>query len=737
MKRHIRRLRYFFTAFLALFFFGGRPVEFGEEHSFFHGFLIPNPVIKIGLGVNLSDIEINSSSGMKIYEVNKDYRLVSDDAQEVRIKGRREKLTEKFVILVAHAQERKEAEVKAQQLSQELGRRVAIEEDRDELNGPFLLKIGDFLTRGEALAYFKTLDAAGVKDAWIMTEEVTVKESKPVWMLVNDELQSLTEETVLYFIPANQESFLSFNGRSYRGLFILESSRKGMVLVNLLNLEDYLKGVVPNELSPAGSGEIEALKAQAVAARTYAFKNLGEFRELGFDLWDTARSQVYRGIGSELDLSSRAVDETKGEVLLYRGTLINALYTSTCGGRTENSENVFGGKAVPYLRSTVCVYEEKPEQTIRTERPAPARAQAFGQDISLEIASLAALGVIPAGGDPVDFREMAQPEEAAAWIRNARGLLGSRGEAAAFPAPAVTFHSLASFIIQAFHWQDRVQHLLVREEVEYIAGRPPGPADADRRDLAYLIWAEVFPPLEAMGSPDRALSRGELVHSLYRVLVGSPGFIHSGTIENIGRDALQVSEDFRPGRLRLPPDLCLVRDYLEGYSYPASLSLWPGDKARWLERDGAVVLLEVDPSPETNVLDRSSTFHRWQVRRSREELEKLVNQFLPVGRLIDVVDRKRGESGRVIELLVEGGEGQATVTGLKVRTVLGLRDTLFAIDREYDAAGGVSFFTFSGKGWGHGVGLCQVGAIGMAQQGARYQDILEKYYQGVKIHKGY
>jgi stage II sporulation protein D len=738
MKRHIRRARYFFIAFLALFFFGGRPVEFGKENSFFHGFLIPNPVIKIGLGVNLSDIEIASSSGMKVYEVNRDYRLVSDDAQGVRIKGRREKLSEKFVILIAHAQERKEAEIMARDLEAKLGRKVYVEENKeDELGGSFEVKVGDFLTRGEALAFIKELNAAGVSEAWILTEEVTVAESKPLWILVNDQLQNLTEETVLYFIPANQESCLSFNGRSYRGIFILRSSRKGMALVNLLNVEDYLKGVVPNELSPSGFNEIEALKAQAVAARTYAIKNLGENQDLGFDLWNTAKSQVYRGIDSELPMSNKAVDETKGEVVLYRGALINALYTSTCGGRTENSENVFGGKAVPYLRSTVCVYEKKPEWAVETEREAPARAQVFGNDISLEIASLTAFGVIPGGSDPVAFREMVQPEEAAEWIRKALAVLGPRAETVAYPAPAVTFATLAPLIVRVFHWGDRVHNLLIDEEVAYITEKQPGLAAADRENLAYLVWAEVFPPLDVMGSPDRALSRGELIHALYKVLTSSKDLSHYGTVEEIGRDDITVMEDLQKRTLRVPPEIFLVRDYLEGHSFPVSLSLWPGDRVRWLERDGIMALLEVAPSPDTNVLDRTSTFHRWQVRRSREELEKLVNQYYPVGRLVDIFDQKRGESGRVAELLVVGGEGQTIVTGLKVRYVLGLKDTLFAIDREYDGEGKVAFFTFSGKGWGHGVGLCQVGAFGMAQQGARYQEILKKYYQGVKIDKAY
>jgi stage II sporulation protein D len=431
------------------------------------------------------------------------------------------------------------------------------------------------------------------------------------------------------------------------------------------------------------------------------------------------------------------VNETRGEVALFRGALINALYTSTCGGRTANSESIFGGKPVPYLRSTVCVHEKSPEWDIETDRDAPARAQAFGKDIALEVASLAALGIVPGGNDAVVWMETAQPEDAADWTEKALAVLGSGGRAAAFADPAVTFASLAPFLVASFRWEDRVRYLLVEEEVDYIAARRPGLSDDVRKALAYLIWAGIFPPSDVMGSPDRALSRGELVHVLFKALTASKDPSRYGTVEAVGHDVFEVMEGEERRALALAQSPCLVRSYGDGYAYPARLSVWPGDRVRWLEREGRVVLLEIAASPDTNVLDRSSSLHRWNVRRGREELEALVNQHYPVGSLVDVFDRKRDDSGRVTELLVVGTEGQTVVTGLQVRYVLGLKDTLFAIDREYDGEGRVAAFAFSGKGWGHGVGLCQVGAFGMAQQGAVYRDILKKYYRGVKVDKGY
>jgi stage II sporulation protein D len=117
--------------------------------------------------------------------------------------------------------------------------------------------------------------------------------------------------------------------------------------VNVVNLEDYLQGVVPNELSPDAFPQLEALKAQAVAARTYVLRNRGGYAAHGYDICATPSCQVYRGKSTEKAMATQAVDETRGQVATYQGSLINALYTSTCGGHTETGSNIFEGEACP------------------------------------------------------------------------------------------------------------------------------------------------------------------------------------------------------------------------------------------------------------------------------------------------------------------------------------------------------------------------------------------------------
>ena len=733
----IKQIKYFIVAFLALFFIGGRPVEFGKENLFFHGFLIPKPVIKVGLGINLSDIHIRSSSGMKVYEVGKDYRLLADDVDEIRIKGGQEKLSEKFLLLAAQTKGREGAELIAQEVRAKISNNVYVEENPEfKLNGIFEVKVGDFLTRGDALSFIQTLENIGIRDAWIIREEITAGAQKPRWLLINDELKSLSDETVLYFIPSNPQSYLSLNGRSYRGIMTLKTSSKGIVLVNVLNIEDYLKAVVPGELSPSSFNELEALKAQAVAARTYAIKNQGQYKDLGFDLLDTPQSQLYSGMSIESPLSTKAVEETSGEVVLYKGEMIDSLYTSTCGGKTENVENVFGGKSLPYLRSTECLYERQPEWTLETKGVSlPILVK--GRDSSSRVAFLVSLNVLPYETNPAFYSQDASFEETVAWLRSALVLMGKREHKFSSSASTLNYVSLAELLVTAFQWKERVDNLMLGSEVEYILKDFPKITGPGRSSVAYLIQSGIYPASEDVGRIDRPLTRAEVVNPLYKIISGYKDFYHQGIFRGASKDKIEVGEEFERKQLTLSPQIFLLR-ILDGQgSFAQRLSLLGGETIRWLEKEGEVRLLEVNYPPNTNILDRSSKLHRWEIRKSREDLEAKIGESYSLGHLVDIEEHKRSDSKRVSELLIKGTDKQIVVSGLKVRWVLGLKDTLFVIDREYDGEGRVSHFIFSGKGWGHGVGLCQVGAFGMAQAGALYQEILKKYYHGIKIKKIY
>ena len=155
----------------------------------------------------------------------------------------------------------------------------------------------------------------------------------------------------------NGADLLFVNGKRYRGTMEFRRySDSDLTLINTLGIEPYLYGVVPSEIG-ALSPE-EAIKAQAVAARTYTLKNIGRFSKWGFDLADTVESQVYSGYEGEKVQTNLAIDATRGQKALYNGQLASLFYFSSSGGVTEDNVNVWG-TPLPYLKSVEDPYEAK------------------------------------------------------------------------------------------------------------------------------------------------------------------------------------------------------------------------------------------------------------------------------------------------------------------------------------------------------------------------------------------
>lgn len=153
-------------------------------------------------------------------------------------------------------------------------------------------------------------------------------------------------------VPAGNASVV-IGGKPYRGGALIRPAGQGLVTaINLVELEEYLLGVVPLEIGVRPAAELEAVKAQAVAARTYAVRHLGSRESLGFDFYATVADQVYGGLASEDPTTSRAVRETAGEIVTYQGAPILAYYHSTCGGRTAAIEEAWPHRApLAYLKS--------------------------------------------------------------------------------------------------------------------------------------------------------------------------------------------------------------------------------------------------------------------------------------------------------------------------------------------------------------------------------------------------
>jgi len=148
---------------------------------------------------------------------------------------------------------------------------------------------------------------------------------------------------------------VEIEGWLYRGAVLIYSGVQGvMTVINSLPVEQYIRSVVPAEIGPLELNYLEALKAQAVACRSYALSMMERNRNFAFDLVADTGDQVYKGMASETPEADRAVAETTGECLTYQGRAVPAFYHSTCGGRTAEPEEVWGlqfARDNPYLKS--------------------------------------------------------------------------------------------------------------------------------------------------------------------------------------------------------------------------------------------------------------------------------------------------------------------------------------------------------------------------------------------------
>jgi len=153
----------------------------------------------------------------------------------------------------------------------------------------------------------------------------------------------------------NEPYIFNINGKNYRGIVeVRRLEHSDMTVINVLPIEQYLYGVVPCEIG--WEAHPEALKAQAVAARTYTYNNLGKYLKTGFDLCSTVNSQVYKGYDFERKATNSAVDDTKGKVIYYNGVIAKVFYFSSSGGMTESVKNVWSSD-IPYLQSVEDKYE--------------------------------------------------------------------------------------------------------------------------------------------------------------------------------------------------------------------------------------------------------------------------------------------------------------------------------------------------------------------------------------------
>lgn len=632
-------------------------------------------------------------------------------------------------------------------------------------------------------------------------------------------IRRIATEPLSYSDEDTPSSSISIGSKTYRGdIHLILNSRGRINVVNALPLEDYLRGVVPMELSPGAYPEMEALKAQAVAARSYALAHLGRHSADGFDLVDDTRDQVYGGLSVEREMTNRAIDETRGIAAVVqddRGELapIEALYTANCGGRTENNEEVFGGKPVSYLRAVACAPDRKTvgRSEIVSSRTREALTGIDGRSINREIALLSVCGFsIPHRVTNSYLGHPPDTDEINSWVERLAQL--SQKDAPVITQNVIRQAEFIQILAVTIYGKSRANTLLAPADIDYLLSglqivQLPGPTRAD----AALLLKDGILRLTADGVLDgrSQISRGQVLEciarAVWKVSKGTNPSIQSsepGANQGLNSTNVFFKSDMsvlsENGRLVLA-SASPVRDPVRNTRFttvnttnttrrgqqpdfskkePSTEERLPADGLRsankttgleisegaWLFRTvggesqqverlmiiggervtyhlnskAQVDFLEASISERSASSDRFSSVAQWQERISLDEIQqRLKRANIKVGNLQRIEPVSFSSSSRVTEVEVSGDEGRYLLRRPNIRTVLGLKEYLFVVDRELDSRGKLIAFIFTGRGWGHGVGMCQVGAYGLAKEGYSYSEILKQYYTGIKLQKRY
>lgn len=731
----------------------------------------PEPKIRVGLTTNARSATVSTIGRLMSGGETEAIRIPLDVAQ-VRLEARllsprpTNNIEDNYRLQVSGAASREEAEQKAREIRENFGEESQIVIDAE--TSTWGLLVGSKLSRAEAEELSGRLTDAGF-DATVFKSELTSSGSNSEQKQNSNSTVRLAARTsfpsrevvafsgasrsfsssapVVLFSDDEARAPVRFNNRPYRGrMEVFANTRGSLTVVNVLGLEDYVRGVVANELSPGGYPSLEALKAQAIAARTYALRNLGQFMSQGFDILPTTRSQVYRGLSSEHPLSTRAVDETRGLIATYNGEPINALYTSTCGGRTEDAENIFT-QAVPYLRGHECAVEGAralESFTIKTRRELAELREEKNLVLARDVALLATQNFTPLPSRLSDdwLSDPATLSETRYWLSAVARI--SRQTAPVITEEIVRPPAFATALNAAVFGESRADTLLNNIDVDYfLAVRDAADVPAvNRADVALLVrdgYLSVFP--DTTLRPRDPLSRGRALHAIARLLEARALLqLQKGITRPAAAGTMVLrSSKGKDQPIKVSAQAYLFRQIGE-IMYPVNvLTLVGGEAVTFhVNSGGEVDYLEVRPAPNGASAERSSPFTNWTTELSLTQVQtRLARAAKNIRPINDLRVAARGSSRRVIDLEVIGSEGTAHVRGGRIRSVLGLKEQLFVIDRRYDSEGRVVSFIFTGRGWGHGVGMCQVGAYGLAKQGLNYEQILKTYYSGVELTKIY
>ncbi len=627
----------------------------------------------------------------------------------------------RYAVQVSAISDQSSASALVEKIRTETGLRV--DTVFDVANGQYRILAGDFATSDEATPARSSLTERGYGKDLLVVRRPSDQPFEKRIEIVDDEGDRYTlTGPALTIMPVNAET-IAIDKQPYRSSAQLFINARGLLnVINELNFEEYLYGVVPAEMGPSIYDEVEALKAQAVAARTYAFRNLGQFRSEGYDICPGPACQAYKGFAVEHELSTRAVRETAGLVLTMGGKAVDTLYTSTCGGETSDVSTMFPGRNDPHLKRVRCVeldmltLEGRADSGLLTEMQLDARLFSALAGVPMTSASWSGREVtqaVTAAMRLAGWTEMNQPA-----ARSSR-----RGD-------------VLEFLDSIMPLGEFGRTLTMTEDRKYWFPQSRNPEDVPYLVASFLTKYGIAPTqyIDRV-SLDQAIPREELFALLlswvreHNVLTNA-----EGKIQKLEGRRVTLKQKGEVTTHTLPAGIPIFRrlgDRLQEY---ASVPVLAGDRMTVIlspqkKPVAAIVIANYDGAS----LDRTSNFANWTRSFRADELVPSINRREPITELLDLRPLGRDAAQRITEMefTAEGGR-KFTLKGLPIRWSLRVEDNLFVFEKTKDPDG-MDRYTFYGKGWGHGTGMCQVGAYGAAFRGWTFDRILKHYYTGVDL----
>ena len=681
---------------------------------------IARPSIRVGLLVDQPEVTFPRVAGGGYYLVTG--RGPSTLRRGFTVRAPLADAAVRYAVQMAAISDQSSAQALVEKLRTDTGLRVDM--TFDPASGTHKILAGDFASSEAATPTRSQLTERGYGRDLQVVRRPSDQPFEKRFAITDDEGDTHAVDAALLQIFPMTGDTLVLDKLPYRTSARLFINPRGLLnVINELNLEDYLLGVVPAEMGPTIYDEVEALKAQAVAARTYAIRNLRQFESEGYDICPGPACQAYKGFSGEHELSTRAVRETAGLIATYQGQPIDALYSATCGGETSDVGTMFPGRNEPYLKMAKCVELEmvsldgRADSGLLTEQQLNARL----------------------------FAAHANLGETSAWsARDVVRTVAAALQAAGFPetsaaAPASSRRrDVLTYLDAVLDLADKARTTTLPEDRRYWFPQTANPEETPYLAAAFLVKYGVWPAqfLDRVRL-DEAMPREELYALLGSWLREQNQLRDTeGKIFQVQGRTLQLKAKGEVTSYTLPANIPIFRRLGDRWQEYRSVPIMIGDRATIItgtdKRAAAVV---VQANYDGASFDRTSSFANWTRSYREDELVQAINRRNPITDLVDIRPVRIDAARRIAELEVtaEGGR-KFTLRGLPVRWSLNVPDNLFVYDKTRDADG-VDRYTFYGKGWGHGTGMCQVGAYGMAFRGWTFDRILKNFYTGIEIVK--